>query len=477
MSLSALSASAATPCGDTTVPGLNSIELKANAGQQATKEVPNALKGKPGCVPTVCWLTGDQLASKWSCKEARNPKTEVTVFSVGVLGAPVSQGRQAAPAAGSEALPGASKGSAADKSTGTTGATALTTVGENRPYTALKTSEPDETLINAGSESLLITYKPRGGAGQKDQAYLQVEWRTDRASESASQTDTYLVTGAVTPGEDERFRLSMYLGGTYLYSRQNFGQAFPELRLIVQTDYRDDRLRREYCRQVPQPSDCQKESDQKLLKKTQGFFTFRGEGDLGLTSTSALSSSSQTPTAKSFSGSKSFDGHFMLGVGWTYDLATKTPDTDLSRLLVLIYARIGVISLPDVPADLKPLMEPLPFDDSFGLRFQNEAGHYRGGYFELGVGQSNAFVYQKTKRLKADAYLPFNQPNDVRLAARLEIDRPWPFGALNNLAYIPNDSTTTATERRGAGDIKIGLLLNIDIGKVFDLMGAASKLQ
>jgi hypothetical protein len=158
-------------------------------------------------------------------------------------------------------------------------------------------------------------------------------------------------------------------------------------------------------------------------------------------------------------------------------LATKSPDSDLSRLLLLFVARIGLTSIPDVPADLKARMGPLPFNDSFGFRVENAGGRYRGAYFELGFGQSNEYVYQKTNRLKADALLPFNQPNTVRMAARLQIDRPSPIGSLNNLAHIPNGSTTTANERRGAGDIRIGLLLSIDIGQVFDLMGAASKVK
>ncbi len=438
-----------SPCAQTAIPGLNSLELRANAGQQATKVMPNPFKGKPGCVPTVCWLTGDQAATGWTCKEARNPKDEVKAFSIGVLEVPAS----------STANKDGDQGNAC----------------ENGKYKPLATSVQDDTLTNSQSECLLIAYKPKGSSGQTDQAYLRVELPEDTNNEKADTTDTYVIRGVVTSGEDERYRLSLYAGAEYLYSHQNFGQAFPQLSLILETNYIDVRQRKEYCKQVPRPSQCS--SDKRWPKRW--FFTFRGYGDVGLMGTSALAADSTgtlgSVKVTSLSGAKVFQGHFGLGTGFTFDLAAKNADHDLSRILVLILTRIGVTSLSDVPADLKARLEALPFNDFFGVRIENAAGLYRGAYLELGFGQSNEFVHQKTKRLKVDAFVPFAGKDNLRLATRLQIDRPSPFGSLNDLAYIPGDATTTANERRGAGDVKIALLITVDIGKVFGILGVTTE--
>jgi hypothetical protein len=445
----------AAACKDHRASALDRLEIRAFAGQQGRMEIPNPFPdGLKGCQPTLCWLTPEQAANGRKCAEALPPDKSLKVFSIGVN-------------------------------------VEKTENGVKKPdFTELQMGRSEPHLIDPKPSTIAVIYKPDGLSSRRDEAVLRIEWN------DPTDGDVYFITGQAEAYQDARYRISLWGGVAYLYSKDNFSKTFPEVRLLVETRVFDRDQREEYCRQVPTPEDCTPNKDSKKggrekpkyqrykFTRPWGVDNVRLYGDLGLTGTTALTNAELSST--SFDGARAFDGSFGIGLGRSFHVASKDHEHDTWKFSVMFpLVRIGIASLPEaeVPTNKNfPAVEPMPYSDSFGARIENENGHFAGAYTEIGIGQSNRFVYQKTSRLKVDAFLPFSEPGTVRLGARLQIDRRLPGASLNDGCYgsvatpCPVDDKVDDKLLR-AGEIKITLLFNIDIRTLFDLLGAPSSTK
>lgn len=419
---------------------LDQLSVRAFAGQQGQKVIEKPLPDLAGCGnPTLCWLTPEQAANGRKCKEALPPDKSVKAFSIGIP-------------------------------------------NDDGTFSPLRIGQA-EKLLKKDLSKLVVTYEPGGLVSREDEAVLQIEW-------DASEIDKHFVHGHAEAYQDARYRISIWAGGAYLYSRDNFSQGFPELRLLVETRMRDPYQHYEYCKQMPNPDPVRCPASVVAAPAPPWWNpNLRFYGDHGLTSTTAKSEVSP----EAFAGTKAFDVSGALGLGPTFAVSPRDSEHDTWKFSVLLLVRFGLVSITETAATagaLKlPEQESLPFSSAFGLRVENENGHFAGAYAEFGVGQSNRFLYQKSRRLKVDLFLPFTEPGTIRLGARTQIDRPFPGSDLNEGCYPLTGTAATpppepctgggkvSFEQVHAGDVKISLLFNVDIRTLFDLLGASTSVR
>lgn len=299
---------------------------------------------------------------------------------------------------------------------------------------------------------------------------LRLEWKANN-----TEVVRHYIVAASVPGEDEnrRYFLNLYGGAAYLYSAQNFGQSFPEVQVAVETRFVEDFL-------AKRPAFT--------FGKHMAYWSVRGYAEAGLTSTSVATGATDagSSTLSAVTGSKAFVGSVALGAGFNIPVAPFTCHPALTcRFSFQALARLSVTS---IPIENTALTGTLPTGTLFGVRIQNENGHFRGAYLETGFGQSDSFVYQRSARWKTDTFIPFTDSGVARLALRVIVDRPsFIFANLNDDFEVTKvdaqGKTIVVTSKEEShrlirgGEIKISLLVNVDIRDLFHLLGGATSVK
>jgi hypothetical protein len=431
------------PAGD-----LNGLELRTTAGYPDCRYVGNPFQDdykKDGAQAKFCWLTNAQVAAQVTCDKAYPPDRATRPFSLAVCN----------------------------------GADCLDPRERILPPHGLS-----DILLHSKNSHVAVIYSPEGTEPRDDDVVLRVEWSGPIAKDKL--VHQYPIQGIAGPSATYRHKLSLYLGGSYLYSRDDFGKAFPELRLLVESRPVDRFLS---CRRAPQLDRSSRLREKRCPSGRRGrrcredrgcdrslfWPNVRVYGDIGLTSANAQETGMDQASA--FKGTRAFDGSVGLGLfGFTFEVPSDPHDTRVFSLLPI--ARVGITSLPGAEiGEAESQIETLPFNDFFGLRLENEDGHFAGAYVELGFGQSNQFPFQRTDRMKTEAFVPFLEPGTIRLAARLQVDRPSPFGGKNSPEHVrdANGQPVEESEARrliDQGNVRITLMFNIDVRRLFDFIGA-----
>lgn len=425
----ALTESLCKPAGE-----LNGLVLSTTAGYPDCRYVGNPFQAdyqQVNAKAKFCWLTSEQVAATLTCDKAFPSERETRSFLLATC---------------------TDKDKDKDCS-------------DPREW-ILHPHGLSDALLHSKNPYLAVIYAPEGIEARDESVVLRVEWN-DQITLDEKRFKQYAIRGRAGPSATYRHRLSLYLGASYLYSEGDFGETFPEVRMLVETRPVDKYL---FCRRATAAARKKEGCDDKLL-----WPNFRVYGDVGLTS--AAAQDVKAGEAGALKGTRAFDGSMSLGIlGFTFEVPSDPHDTRVFSVMPI--ARIGITSLPiEDAAEGGPEIETLPFSDFFGLRFENEDGHFAGAYFEFGFGQSNQFPLQKTNRLKAEAFVPFAEPGTIRLAARLQVDRPSPFGGRNSEKYVRDSSGQPVEEGRarqliGQGNIRITLMFNVDARRLFDVIGA-----
>lgn len=406
---------------------MNGVTMEAGAGSVGRQHVTNPLDTAAG-EGTFCWVTPAQQASNTECASAM-PRAEATrVFEL-----------------------------------------------ERCDDGQFATIAHGARLADIRGRDLFVTYRPPEGDPRTDAAFLRFESKDSQSK--VSVLETAAVEGKSTPTFDPLYRIGTYLGSTSSFSQDDFGKAFPELRVLVESRIVDGY---EKCLSERSAEQCAVRGDRRF--RFPDYWNLRLYGDAGLTSTVV----SQEGEAPNFKARRGFDGSAGIGYGGSYNRATRQGAKYTNRFSYALLFRLGAITVPakdNAPGDHH-------FHNFTGLHIENENGYYEGAYFETGVGRSDQFTFHQYKRWKTAAFVPFMRPGTVRLALRLQTDFPAPwasFKAIESLKnqdgtpiYDPNepDPTKRAAARqqalrlRKSGDIKITFLVTIDIKKAFGFAGA-----
>ncbi|HEV7241990.1 MAG TPA: hypothetical protein VGQ36_22355 [Thermoanaerobaculia bacterium] len=413
----AFSTSAATCLGGTAV-SLNGVKLEATAGGMASAVVANPFAGDndlTGRTGKLCWLTAEQAAGNTSCAAATPRHPSVDVFEL-------------------------------ERCNGT----ARVLVGQGT----------DVSQIASWGE-LIVRYAPATDEPAADAAVLRLEFSKTGSPDVVRQ---FFVKGNATAGFDPLYRLMTFLGTTSTFSQDDFGKNHPELRLLVESRLVDGY---EKCLSKNTVEECGKRGARRF--SFPDYYNLRIYGDAGLTSTTA------TPTGGSptFESKRAFDGSAGVGIGGSYNRATRPGNRYTNRFSYSIVAKAGQIT---IPTEVAGQSGDHFHNNVVGMRFENENGYFEGAYFETGVGRSDQFNYHRHNRWKSDGYLPFFRPGTVRLATRVQVDIPAPWSDLGDENNVVVDGVIVdAKEGRRllrAGDVKISFLLSIDIKRVFGFAGA-----
>jgi len=404
-------ASAASGCLEGNPVSLNGVKLEANAGGVALALVTNPFTDadRPA---TLCWLTPEQAAGSLSCAAARPRHPNTQVFEL--VRCDNKQKETLAPGANVSEI--------------------------------------------ATWNELIVQYIPATDEPQRDSAFLRFE---DNAGAVVSQ---FVVNGEATASFDPLYRLMTFLGTTSTFSQDDFGKNHPELRLLVESRLVDGY---EKCLSKKTVEKCGERGAHHF--SIPDYYNLRLYGDAGLTSTTATAAGAD-PT---FESKRAFDGTAGVGIGGSYNRATRPGNRYTNRFSYSLVAKAGQITIPSEDDD--------DSGDHFhnnvvALRFENENGYFEGAYFESGIGRSDQFAYHRHNRWKSDGYLPFFRPGTVRLATRVQVDIPAPWADLGDEDNVVVDGTivdpTQGRRLLRAGDVKITFLLSIDIKRVFGFAGA-----
>ncbi len=246
--------------------------------------------------------------------------------------------------------------------------------------------------------------------------------------------ESFPVEAVSVSRHDARYSVAIYGGVSYLHSRNNFADEFPEVLLTVEPRFVDPRADR-------------------------GGWVLRGYFRAGLTATTHGAAAGILAMAFP-EGGKTLEttGGFGFGRSWA---VAHPSDGDVHGFALMAVGRIGILSLehPTTPGD------PFPFQWFAGPRIENEGGYFAGAFAEIGVGGSSQFGEKGWPRLKFEGIIPFLDPRTVGFAVRVTVDRPFP-------------GTHHANRESRAGDIKISLLARFDVRQLFDaLFGSANSPQ
>ena len=412
-----LSASA-SDCLEGDPVSLNGVKLEANAGGVALTLVTNPfvgdneIKDRTGA---LCWLTPEQAAGNLSCAAAKPRHSNTQVFEL------------------------------------------LRCIDKQKETLAPGT---DVSEIADWGE-LLVRYIPATDEPHRDSAFLRFEFSKDNEEDVVRQ---YVVNGEATASFDPLYRLMTFLGTTSTFSQDDFGKNHPELRLLVESRLVDGY---EKCLARKTVEKCGERGAHHF--SVPDYYNLRIYGDAGLTSTTA------TPTGgnPTFESKRAFDGTAGVGIGGSYNRATRPGNRYTNRFSYSIVAKAGQIT---IPTEVEGKSGDHFHSNVVAMRLENENGYFEGAYFETGIGRSDQFNYHRHNRWKSDGYLPFFRPGTVRLATRVQVDIPAPWADLGDENNVVVDGTIVDPKegRRllRAGDVKITFLLSIDIKRVFGFAGA-----
>jgi hypothetical protein len=302
------------------------------------------------------------------------------------------------------------------------------------------------------ANTILLSFTPR--APGRVHQYLLVQ--------ADSFTQTYEVTaiaGVPDFAHDSRYKVWLYTGYTYLRSKSDFQEGYPELLARFETRMYDGRI----AMKIADPA----RYAQMISGKCTDCGTFphfkvmRLYGETGLTG-AAVTTTTTDPNVQTTNVRQAFAGSFGLGWGWTLPVAVENSG-DTAAFSLLGVARLGVVTIPGVDADpnATPAVLATPGKTAFnwvaGGRLENEnGGNFEGAYFELGLGESEQFTRKKVLRLRADGLIPLSSGDNklFRFAARLQLDTARPFHQKQN-----DDP---------GGEIRVSILFNMDLHELAD---------
>jgi hypothetical protein len=377
----------------------------------------------------------------------------------------------------------ATNGKACKDSSGTSAAPLPLTLGfcTNSADTTLPNGSTTFPLASTAailesSDAIVVRFAPT--APVQSRQFLRVEWQlkakagqTLTAAELAEHHETYAVStvaGVARFDEDSRYKLWLYSGYTFLNTQNDFSDSFAELRLRLESRFVDERIAmrqrhpEQYRSIVASGERCTRGTGCSWWASQPWFTILRLYGETGLTGVTAIDPSNAANTKVK----QTFDGTFGIGYGKTL-LVSVDSAGDTDAFSVLLLARLGSITIPSIAAGTDANGKPtaavesrVAFKDFFGVHVENETGHFAGAYFELGSGEGEVYSKKKLPRMLADGFLPLNDPGGLfRLATRVQIDRPAPWGKLR----LQDGPDTGSAEQERRGEVRISLLFNIDI--------------
>ncbi|MBV9071418.1 MAG: hypothetical protein JO093_19165 [Acidobacteria bacterium] len=322
----------------------------------------------------------------------------------------------------------------------------------------------------AAADAILVEFRP-AEAGQTVK-FLRVEAKDAAGKDLNPSPVTKVVATAGTPdfSTDSRYKVWLYTGYTYLRTKNDFKDGYPELLARFETRLFDDAI---YLEQTD-PAKFDRMRKHLCLKTDHcGFFphfnVFRLYGETGLTGTTVASTSTSMTnppvTTTTVTGVKqAFSGNVGLGYGWTLPVTTRPTlpgeAGDTNAFTILAVSRLGIVTVPGVDADTTKNIVAKPgttaFNWSTGIRIENanllrgKGGNFEGAYFEFGFGENEQFALKKVPRLRVDGLVPLPAGSDlVRFALRLQLDTTRPFNRKEN--------------SESNGEIRISGLFNIDL--------------
>jgi hypothetical protein len=316
------------------------------------------------------------------------------------------------------------------------------------------------------ANTILLSFTPRE-SGRVHQ-YLRVE--------ADSFTRTYEVTataGVPNLALDSRYKVWLYTGYTYLRSKGDFQDGFPELLARFETRLYDEGVAMRqlhhdiYTKMINHECDDAKVTTCPCGTGKCGgipkFGVIRLYGETGLTGTAVVAGDDNNTSASSTK--QSLEGSFGVGFGVTLPV-TVDQAGDTHAFTILSVSRLGVNTIPGVDADpnATPPVTAVDGKTAFnwftGVRIENEnGGNFEGTYFELGAGESEQFSRKKVARLRADGLIPLSSASNAlfRFALRLQLDTARPFHPKQNDAP--------------AGEIRVSILFNMDLHELSKRLG------
>lgn len=323
--------------------------------------------------------------------------------------------------------------------------------------------------------------RTEGGNGEKFVRYLKFEWAesaSGAAGQAAAATDTpkseayrvEAVSGVADYSSDARYKLWAYMGYTFMRSKNDFKDSYPEFLLRTETRWYDDRvfMKRhhpdEYNR-VVKLGCFPKSATDDTCTGAPNFSILRLYGDMGFIGTAVATTNAAGDTVLG-KAKQAFASSIGVGYGRTL-LVSTLRDTDTSAFSAMGVARLGLATIPgNDDTALGPVTQSRSsYDYSINLRIENEpafrddnirSGNFEGAYFEIGVGESERYSRKKFPRLRTDALLPIGGgSNLIRFATRLQIDTPRPFHRVKNDPKDPPDNL--------GNEIRLSIVFNIDL--------------
>jgi len=320
----------------------------------------------------------------------------------------------------------------------------------------------------AGADAILVEFHP-AEAGQTVR-YLRVEAKDAAGKDLNPPPVTKVVATAGTPdfATDSRYKVWLYTGYTYLRTKNDFKDGYPELLARFETRLFDNAI---YLEQTDHDKFERMRKHECLSSDNCGVFphfnVVRLYGETGLTGTT-VATTSTTPAAGTTTTvtavKQAFTGSVGVGYGWTLPVTTRPAAPgeagDTNAFTILGVSRLGIVTVPGVDADatkgIAAKQGTTAFSWSVGARIENanllrgKGGNFEGAYFEIGIGENEQFARKKVPRLRVDGLVPLPAGSDlVRFALRLQLDTPRPFH--------PKENADTG------GEIRISGLFNIDL--------------
>jgi hypothetical protein len=359
----------------------------------------------------------------------------------------------------------------------------------------------------ADTPALAVQYTPTEATnGKPFVRYLKIEWlesasgaagqaakpdEKDPAKQDKPRVVAYKVVANADvqdTSSDSRYKLWVYSGYTFLRSKNDFKDGYPELMMRVETRWNDGRifmkthLPKTYAKIVK--TGCmppaEEDQDEKPISKpdskggkttekiaaeafvchTPMFGIARIYGDMGLVGTAIVANGGETSTLGKIK--QTFAANIGFGIGKTL-LVSTLKDTDTSAFSAMFVPRLGMITIP--ADDTAGTQGRSAFNYSLNLRIENEpgfrddgkrGGNFEGAYFEFGFGESEQYSRKKFPRLRLDALLPIGSGSDLfRFAGRLQIDAPRPFHKTKTDPKDPPDNL--------GNEVRISIVFNMDL--------------
>ncbi|MCU1231412.1 MAG: hypothetical protein JWO97_4296 [Acidobacteria bacterium] len=339
---------------------------------------------------------------------------------------------------------------------------------------AFPTSGTDSTKLRDAA-ALAVQYAPTETAnGQEFVRYLRIKWKEAGGTEEKSATYKIVAkSGAPDYASDSRYKLWLYTGYTFMRSKSDFKDGYPELLLRAETRWTDGRI---FMMQhspdkyaVLEKRGCKVELDPSggcPWREAPSFAILRIYGEAGLMGTTIAVNGSDTTTLGKIK--QTFGANVGIGYGHTYLVSTRDPKKDTNAFAALGVVRLGLTTIPgldkvtaaDGTVTQAATEGRSAFNYSANIRIENEPsfredappGNFEGAYFEFGWGESEQFGRKKFPRLRVDGMLPFGGTSLLRFAGRLQIDAPRPF------ASRKSDSPDNL-----ANEIRISIIFNMDL--------------